>query len=119
MSRDPRLRLEDIIEACGQIARYIEGYDFQRFAHDDKTRDAVIRQFEIAGEAVKGVPESWRNLEPEIPWRLVAGFRDVLSHSYFAVEMNIVWDAASVKAPDLKAACERLLTAPPAPNSST
>jgi len=117
MSRDPKLRLEDIIEACGQIARYIEGYDFERFAQDAKTRDAVMRQFEIAGEAVKSVPESLRGLEPEIPWRLVAGFRDVLSHSYFAVEMNIVWDAASVKAPALKAACERLLTAPPPANS--
>jgi uncharacterized protein with HEPN domain len=56
MSRDPKLRLEDIIEDCGQIAHYIEGYDFKRFAQDSKTRDAVIRQFEIAGEAVKGVP---------------------------------------------------------------
>jgi uncharacterized protein with HEPN domain len=117
MSRNPRARLEDIIEACGQIARYIEGYDFQRFVQDAKTRDAVIRQFEIAGEAVKGVPESFRDLEPQIPWRLIAGFRDVLSHSYFAVEMNIVWDVAAVKAPDLKAACERLLAASPPEDS--
>ncbi len=118
MSRDPKLRLEDIIEACGQIAHYIEGCDLKRFTQEAKTRDAVIRQFEIAGEAVKGVPESFRDLEPEIPWRLVAGFRDVLSHSYFAVETNVVWDAASVKAPALKAACERLLAGPRPADSS-
>jgi uncharacterized protein with HEPN domain len=81
MSRDPKLRLQDIVEACEQIARYVEGYDYAKFAEDAKTRDAVIRQFEIVGEAVKGVPESLRALEPEIPWRLFTGFRDVLSHS--------------------------------------
>jgi len=118
MSRDPRQRIEDAIEACEQIALYIEGYDFERFSQDTKTRDAVIRQFEIAGEAVKGVPESFRSLEPGIPWRQIAGFRDVLSHSYFAVELHIVWDAASLKAPDLKAACERLLASPPLSDSS-
>jgi len=86
---------------------------------DDKTKDAVIRQFEIAGEAAKNVPEQLRLLEPQIPWRLIAGFRDVLSHSYFAIEIHIIWDAATVKAPELKAACERLLLVPPVENPPT
>ena len=109
MSREPALRLEDIVEACQQIAKYISGFDFKQFETDAKTRDAVIRQFEIAGEAAKAIPESMRILEPEIPWRQITGFRDVLAHTYFTVEMHIVWDAASVKAPQLLAACQRLL----------
>jgi uncharacterized protein with HEPN domain len=109
MSRDPRLRLEDIVEACARIADYIKGCDQARFAADLKTQDAVVRQFEIIGEAVKTLPEAWCEAGRSIPWRQIAGFRDVLAHAYFAVEVSIVWDAATVKAPELNAACLRLL----------
>ena len=94
-SRSPRLRLEDIVEACDAIADYVRGCNADSFTEDGKTRDAVIRQFEIIGEAVKDLPETIREREPQIPWRQIAGFRDVLAHSYFAVETSIVWDAAA------------------------
>lgn len=109
MSRSPQLRLEDIAEACGLVAEYIHGHDAASFAADSKTRDAVIRQFEIIGEAVKDLPEAMREREPQIPWRQIAGFRDVLAHSYFAVETSIVWDAAANRAPALHQACRSLL----------
>ena len=109
MSRSLQLRLEDIIEACALVAEYIHGHDAASFAEDNKTRDAVIRQFEIIGAAVKDLPEAMREREPQIPWRQIAGFRDVLAHSYFAVETSIVWDAASNRAPALRLACQRLL----------
>lgn len=109
MSRSPQLRLEDITEACEQVAEYVRGYDASRFAADNRTRDAVIRQFEIIGEAVKDLPESIREQEPQIPWRQIAGFRDVLAHADFTVETSVVWDAAFNKAPALRAACLRLL----------
>lgn len=109
MSRSPQLRLEDITEACDQVEAYVRGYDAVRFAADNRTRDAVIRQFEIIGEAVKDLPESMRDQEPAIPWRQIAGFRDVLAHAYFAVETSVVWDAAINKAPALRLACLRLL----------
>ena len=109
MSRDPFLRLEDIIEACDRLRLYVENMDFEIFECDFKTQDAVIRVFEIIGEAVKSLPEDWTDKEPEIPWRQIAGFRDVLAHAYFAVESSIVWEAAVEKAPLLKAACQRLL----------
>ncbi|MCX6934526.1 MAG: DUF86 domain-containing protein [Verrucomicrobia bacterium] len=109
MSRNPSLRLEDIVEGCDRLAGYLEGYDWERFQKDQKTQDAVARVFEIIGEAVKGVPDEWRELEPEIPWRQIAGFRDVLAHAYFAIETRIVWEAAVEKAPALRAACQRLL----------
>ena len=110
MSRDPALRLEDIIEACERLAAYTECLEFEAFVNDSKTQDAVIRVFEIIGEAVKHVPDELLTREPDIPWRQIAGFRDVLAHSYFAVDASVVWDAATVKAPLLHQACLRLLT---------
>ena len=108
MSRDPHLRLQDIIESCERLEIYIKDMDFTAFDADLKTQDPVIRVFEIIGEAVKSLPEQWIEKEPEIPWRQIAGFRDVLAHSYFAVNASVVWAAAVVKAPLLKAACLRL-----------
>jgi uncharacterized protein with HEPN domain len=109
MPRNPVDRLHDIVEACEAIARYVEGCDFEAFSGDPKTRDAVIRQFEIVGEAVKALPPEWTAREPSVPWRRIAGFRDVLAHSYFSVEASVVWDAAARKAPELRAACIRLM----------
>jgi uncharacterized protein with HEPN domain len=108
MSRDFNLRLADIIEACIRIASYIRNLEGASFDQDLKTQDAVIRQFEIIGEAVKSLPEELTVHEPSIPWRQIAGFRDVLSHAYFAVDSSVVWDAAHNKAPLLKIACENL-----------
>ena len=108
MSRDPHLRLLDIIEACERLELYIENLDFSAFDSDLKTQDAVIRVFEIIGEAVKSIPDEWTEKEPDIPWRQIAGFRDVLAHSYFAVNSSVVWTAAIEKAPLLKAACLRM-----------
>jgi uncharacterized protein with HEPN domain len=109
MSRDPRLRLEDIIEACDRLQSHLKDLDFADFDQDLKTQDAVIRVFEIIGEAVKSLPDEWTEKEPEIPWRQIAGFRDVLAHAYFAVNSSVVWAAAVEKAPFIKAACLRLL----------
>lgn len=67
MSRDPQLRLQDIIEACEKIAQYTDGYDADAFGRDSKTQDAVIRQFEIASEAIKGLPHEVTSLESSIP----------------------------------------------------
>lgn len=109
MSRDPHLRLADIVESCTRIADYIEGLDAAAFTNDLKTQDAVIRQFEIIGEAVKDLPRELTAQDPSIPWTQIAGFRDVLIHSYFAVDTSVIWDAASQKAPALKVSCEKFL----------
>jgi uncharacterized protein with HEPN domain len=109
MSRDPNLRLADIVESCTRIAAYIEGLDAAAFAQDLKTQDAVIRQFEIIGEAVKALPRELVAQDLSIPWTQIAGFRDVLAHSYFAVDTSVIWDAASQKAPPLKVSCDKLL----------
>jgi uncharacterized protein with HEPN domain len=108
MSRDGALLLADIIASCDAIATYVAGMDAEGFARDAKTCDAVVRRFEVIGEAVKGLSPELLAHEPDIPWRQIAGFRDILAHAYFAVEVSIIWDAASTKAPALRAACQRL-----------
>lgn len=108
MSRDPQLRLLDVIEACERLQTYIQGIHAAEFQNDLKTQDAIIRMFEIIGEAVKSLPEDWKKSEPEIPWRQIAGFRDVLAHACFAVDPSVVWAAATEKAPALLTACLRI-----------
>lgn len=111
MSRDPTLRLEDILEAIESIECYIEGYDYDRFVHDRKTVDAVTRCLEILGEAVKHLPGEMTAAHPEIPWRAISGFRDILAHSYFRAEDSIIWDAAQAGIAQLKPVVAKLLDA--------
>ena len=109
MSRDPNLRLEDIIESIEWIETYIEGYNFQDFSADRKTIDAVTRCLEIIGEASKHLPDSLTESHPEVPWRAICGFRDILAHSYFRTEDSIIWDAATIGLDVLKPAVESML----------
>ena len=67
MSRSPDFLLDDILDAGNAISSYTSGYDFNRFRDDPKTIDAVVRRFEIIGEAVKRLPSEWTEREPEIP----------------------------------------------------
>jgi len=108
VSREPHLLLQDIVESGEVIQGYIVGLDFAGFARDQLRADAVMRRFEIIGEAVKKLPADMTAREPEIPWRAIAGFRDVLAHAYFDTDASIVWNSATEHLPALLAACRRL-----------
>lgn len=111
MSRDPTLRLEDILEAIESIECYTEGYDYERFVLDRKTVDAVTRCLEILGEAVKHLPNELTAAHSEIPWRAISGFRDILAHSYFRAEDSIIWDVAQTGIVQLKPVAVQMLNA--------
>lgn len=86
--------LEDIQLAIDRIIEYISGYDFLLFKKDNKTIDAVIRNFEIIGEASKNLPEEIKKKYPEIPWQEMYYLRNKVSHEYFGVDYEIIWDVA-------------------------
>lgn len=81
MSRDWRLYWDDLQESCKKICRYTIGMDLQAFRDDDKTYDAVVRNLEIIGEAVKHLPEDVRIQCPEVEWQKIAGLRDIIAHA--------------------------------------
>ncbi|MGH7773980.1 MAG: HepT-like ribonuclease domain-containing protein [Candidatus Binatia bacterium] len=90
MKKDSRVYLAHILECAQKIERYTRGGEKQ-FHNDTMLQDAVIRNFEIIGEAAKRVPETYRRRHSEIPWRLMTGFRDVLIHAYEGVDLKRVW----------------------------
>jgi uncharacterized protein with HEPN domain len=106
---DVKLHLIDIVERARRIERYLsEGRD--AFDDSDLIQDAVIRNLEVIGEAAKGVPDDFRAQWPTVPWRRLAGFRDILIHAYRSVRMDTVWNAAADRLPDVRRSIEQILT---------
>jgi uncharacterized protein with HEPN domain len=108
MTRDPRVYLAHILECADRIERYL-GQDREAFLRDTMVQDAVIRNFEVIGEAAKRIPEQFRAVHAAIPWRLMAGFRDVLIHDYEGVDLERVWRIAQEDLPAVKTAIARIL----------
>lgn len=109
MSRDVRVYLIDIAERCDRISRYIADMDEAAWAGDELTQDAVVRNLEVIGEAVKRLPMDLREAEPEIPWQDIAGLRDILIHEYEGVDFAIIWDVAVNEVPPLRRSVSSLL----------
>lgn len=91
MPRDIVLYIEDIIESTENIFSYVKGLSFTEFERDQKTIDAVIRNFQIIGEAARKLPEELTNNYPDIQWRRIIAMRNLIIHQYFGVEMSVVW----------------------------
>jgi uncharacterized protein with HEPN domain len=90
--RDYILFLEDILNALEKIENYTKNLSFEEFADNGMAVDAVVRNFEIIGEATKNVPEEIKEKYPEVEWKEAAGFRDVLIHDYFGIDLEAIWD---------------------------
>ena len=102
MYRNYKLYLKDILNAIESIEKFVEGMDFEEFKRDDKTSSAVIRKFEIIGEATKNIPDEIRQQYPQIPWKEMAGMRDRLIHFYFGVDYKLVWETIKERMPEVK-----------------
>lgn len=87
-----KMRIRHILEAIDRVFLYVQDMDEKTFCDDTRTLDAVIRNFQVIGEAVKLVPHRVQARHPEIPWSLMRGMRNVLVHDYNRVKIPILWD---------------------------
>lgn len=109
MSRIYSLYLADIVESCDRIKSYLSGMTFDDFILDNKTVDAVVRNLEIIGEAVKNLPDYVRDIRPEVEWKKVARFRDVIAHHYFKIDYDKVWMITQTKVKEIESAAKHML----------
>ena len=109
MSEKILIYLNDINKAIDSIKKFIQGMTFEQFKSDDKTSSAVIRKFEIIGEATKNIPDKIKEKYPQIPWKDIAGMRDKLIHAYSKVDLNLVWKTIHQRLPELKSFIDDIL----------
>ena len=112
--RTRRLRLEDILEAATRIRAYTAGLSLETFRSDVKTVYAVVRNLEVIGEAARHVDDPFAATHPEVAWNQIRGFRNILAHEYFGVDVTILWQAAETDVPRLVNAVSLLLAREPA-----
>lgn len=101
--RSPKIYLLDIIESINYIQAYIEGVSKEEFFESVEKQDAVLRRLEIIGEAVKQIPGEIRDKYIDIPWREIAGLRDIIIHQYYGVTLEMVWLVITEEIVPLKA----------------
>lgn len=101
--RSDRLYCRDVLESGTAIQNYVEGIDFNTFAKDRMRYSAVIREFEIIGEAVGKLSATWKQAHSAIPWQDIKDFRNLLIHEYFGVDLEIVWNTIQDELPTLMA----------------
>ena len=108
--RNYRLYIKDINDAIKKIFTYSEGISFEKFAKDEKTIDAVVRNFEIIGEATRQLPQEIKNKYREVEWKALISFRNVIIHEYFGINLKIIWDIIKNELPSLEQEIKKILS---------
>lgn len=109
MRKEPIVFLTHILESINLIEIYLQGVTEEYFHVSVEKQDLVVRRLEIIGEATKNLPNEFRKKHSEIPWKKMAGLRDVIIHEYFGIEYNIIWDTVVNLLPILKKQIEQLV----------
>ena len=107
--RDLSLLIEDMLASVDKIKNYTAGLSFDAFLKDEKTVDAVIRNFEIIGEAANRIDPVFRDQHPEIQWQRIRGFRNRIVHDYFGIDYGIVWSIIEDDLDDLSKQLKSLM----------
>ncbi len=100
--------LQDIVDAIVSIEGFVAGMELDDFLEDDKTSSAVIRKFEVIGEAAKHIPVDVKEANPQTPWKEMAGMRDRLIHAYFGIDYQLVWHTLKNRLPAVKSELLRI-----------
>lgn len=100
--------INDILICFAKVREYISGVSYDEFILDHKTQDAVIRNIEIIGEAVKKISSETKEKYSNVPWKMIAGTRDRLIHGYFGVNIDIIWEIATINVPLLGENMEKI-----------
>lgn len=111
--RNWTFRIRHILEAIARILEYTGGMNEETFRNDQRTVDAVIRNFLVVGEAAGQVPVEVRSKYPQVPWVLMQGMRHVLVHNYDMVRLDIVWRSVQEDLPPLIAPLAQILSENP------
>jgi uncharacterized protein with HEPN domain len=107
-NRNAELLIEDILASAHKIQRYTAGMSFEQFIVDERTVDAVARNFEIIGEAANRLPDDFKVSHTNIDWGRIRGFRNRIVHDYFGIDYSIVWQIIENYLPELVVELERL-----------
>ncbi|WP_441000644.1 HepT-like ribonuclease domain-containing protein [Fodinibius sp. SL11] len=107
--RKPDVYLQDISESIQQIEEYLADVNENEFYKNSEKQDAVLRRLEIIGEAVKHISDDIRDQYDEVPWRKIAGMRDIIIHEYFGVTLSMIWVVTQRDLPDLKSKIKEII----------
>ncbi len=102
MKKDPVVFVTHIIDSIQLIESYMEGRTEADLMGSTGLQDKIIRRIQVIGEAVKNLPDDLKRDNPEVPWRDIAGMRDIVIHQYFGIDLEFVWNVATKDIPDLK-----------------
>lgn len=109
MIRDPIIFIKHIIESINNIEEFCKGLTKTEFRKSKLRQNAIVRELEIIGEAVKNLPEGFIKKYPEVAWKEISGTRDIFIHQYFGVDIDIVWDIVKKDIPVLKKQIKKIL----------
>ena len=109
MSRDWRLRVEDMLAAAERALRFVGEMDLATFRADERTAAAVLHQIFLIGEAAARLPEPIRGRAPDVPWEEIIGMRNIIAHGYFEVDLEVPWKTVRLDLPPLQREMRALL----------
>jgi len=92
VSRSLKLYLEDILQSGNKVLNFTANMTLEELVRDERTFDAVAHNLQIIGEATKNIPEEIRSQYAQVEWRKIAGLRDIIAHTYFSIDEEIIWD---------------------------
>ncbi len=107
--RDTKIYLQDILEAMEAIEKFVIDFDLEGLKNSDMVSSAVIRKFEVIGEATKNIPEDITKKYPAVSWKKMAGMRDRLIHFYFGIKYDLVWRTIKEEIPRIKPLIQNIL----------